>query len=479
MASMSLSPIGLLFAAALSVSNVIGGVCNKKVVSRNEVVTSTFWIRLFAALELSIVLLVCAWRGSPPVLHAPAALMPGDLRDIPALAKQLKNPANEAVRRVADSLSETTRKRIADYRSGTGDAELSKSLREDLNGEHIIGGGLLYTPGDFAGVTLSAETRRVLGKEPRGEVQSYANRLLLEDLFPGAIARSQGCLLFGWKGVVVSPQAAFAVYLLIVVLLIATSQSLSNRALQVSPLSLCVPFTAFSPVFLVGTAYVVLGELPSIIKLMGICLIVTGGMLMHRKLFAVSWKAPLQAIVKEKGIRYILLSAFLLSVTSPIEKQLILMSDSLTVAFGYGIGTVIVFWLLSMARQADCVAVIRKTPGWAVLAGLVDAGIVLLQFTAVTHLPVVITICIKRAGIVLTILAGWLIFKEHPITDRLIAASAMLSGVAIFYLPLQMGQALTLTGLVVAGLALALYWTRNADSEDILAKERAEASART
>jgi drug/metabolite transporter (DMT)-like permease len=79
----------------------------------------------------------------------------------------------------------------------------------------------------------------------------------------------------------------------------------------------------------------------------------------------------------------------------------------------------------------------------------------------VVYLPVVITMCIKRAGIVLTVLAGWLIFRERDVTDRLIGSSAMVGGIVLFYLPFQFSQALALTGLMVVGLGLALYLTRN------------------
>jgi hypothetical protein len=339
MSSLSLSSIGLLFAAVLAVLLAIGEVFNKKVVEGQEVVAAVFWIRVFAVLEFTVILLLFSWRGSPPLIHPPATIVAEDLQDIPALAYQLKNPANAAVERIADSLSETTRKRLADYGSSAGDLELSKSLREDFNGARIIKGDLLYNPGDFADVVLSAETRRVLGKGPRSEVRSYANRLLLEDLLPGAIANRQKCALFGMEGVMVAPWAAFAAYLLIEVVLVAASQFLTSYALKISPISLCAPFAAFAPIFLLGTGYVILSELPTPIQLLAISLIVVGGILMQRKLFAVSWKAPIQAIVKERGSRYILLATLIGSVFGPVEKQLILLSDPITTAFGYGIGT--------------------------------------------------------------------------------------------------------------------------------------------
>ena len=466
---MSVSPIGLFFASLVAVLLAMGQVFNKKVVQGQNIASAVFWIRTFAAVVFTVVLLVSTWMGSPPIIHAPAALMPADLRDIPTLAGQLRNPENPAMQRIANSLSVSTRKQLANYTSRAGDAELSESLREDLNGESIMTGGLLYNPHDFVGITLSAETMRVLGERPRNEVQAYANRLLLEDLFHGAIAKSRSVALFGMNGIVVSPQTAFATYLSIEIILVVWAQWLNSYALQISPISLCIPFTAFAPIFMLGTGYVVLGELPTAIGLSGIGLIVIGALLMHRKFFAVGWKSLMQAFAKEKGSQAMLLSVLITTIFIPIEKQLILMSDSLTAVFAYGIGTAIAFWFLCKTQRVDIMQVMRQRPGAAMLSGVSDASQMLAQYVAVVYLPVVITMCIKRGGIVLTVLAGWLIFRERDITDRLIGSSAMVGGIALFYLPLQLSQALVLTSLMVVGLGVALYLTRNGSRENVLA----------
>lgn len=64
-----LSPIGLLMAAATSVSNVVKDVGAKKVVDHHEVIASTFWIRLFAAIIFIAALLVRIWLGQTPSIH--------------------------------------------------------------------------------------------------------------------------------------------------------------------------------------------------------------------------------------------------------------------------------------------------------------------------------------------------------------------------------------------------------------------------
>jgi uncharacterized membrane protein len=468
MAAMSLSPIGLLFAAAVAVFLSLGQVTNKKVVEGQNVLAAVFWIRAFALPVFALVLAGFALGGSLPRIHAVAALKQEDLKDIPALAAQLNSPANAAVRLVAGRLSETTRKQLASYREGDSDGELARALRTDLNSNRIIAGELLYNERDFAGIPLSEETRHILSGKPRGEVRSYANRLLVDDLFAGAIAADSSSNLFGIKTLAVSPRMAFAIYLLIEIVLVAWSQYLNSLALKVAPISLCVPFTAFAPIFVIGSGYLVLGELPTIIGMMGISLIVVGGVLMHRKLFAVSWKAPIAAIMKDPGSRLMVLSVLLGAVFSPLEKQLILMSDALTAVFLYGAGTMIGLWILCLVLRTELTRVMRERPQWAVLSGLMDALMTIAQFVAVMYLPVVITMCIKRAGIVLTVLAGWLFFREREITDRLIGSMAMVGGIAIFYLPLGLAPASVLAAVVAAGLAIALYLTRSGVREHAL-----------
>ncbi len=267
--------------------------------------------------------------------------------------------------------------------------------------------------------------------------------------------------LFGILGFTIPPLAVFLIYLSLDVALIGCAQLLLMKALQVSPMSLCIPFMAFTPVFLIGTGYVMIGELPSWIKLVGVVLIVAGSLLMHRRLFAEGWWAPARAIVREKGSRYILLVALILSLTNPIEKRLVTMSDPLTQAFSYCAGLCVLFAILAWARHAECGAVMRTTPWWAVLAGAMDAAALLLQFLTYSYLAVVITVSIKRAGIVLSVLAGWLIFREREIGDKLIAASVMLGGVLILYLPLNAVQTLLLAGCVLTGAAVTLRATRS------------------
>jgi uncharacterized membrane protein len=107
--------------------------------------------------------------------------------------------------------------------------------------------------------------------------------------------------LFGISSLRLSPVVTYSIYLLIDVLLVSIANVLYFRALQVSPLSLCIPFLAFTPIFLIPTGFVMLGELPPAAKLLGVVLVVIGSVVLHRRLFALGWMAPFKAIVEEKG----------------------------------------------------------------------------------------------------------------------------------------------------------------------------------
>src|SRR5436305_1706224 len=164
-------------------------------------------------------------------------------------------------------------------------------------------------------------------------------------------------LLFGMFQL--APLPTFFIYLVLDVGLITIVMWLYFRALQISPLSMCVPFLAFTPVFLIPSTYIILGQKPEPIKLLGVLLIVVGSLAMHRQLFAVGWLAPVKAVLENRGSRYMLIVALIFSLTNPLDAKLVKMSDVFTESFAYGVGLVISFYLLSKSQKGDFAAAAR------------------------------------------------------------------------------------------------------------------------
>jgi uncharacterized membrane protein len=266
--------------------------------------------------------------------------------------------------------------------------------------------------------------------------------------------------LFGINALHFSPVVTFLIYLLLDGIGVGIAVTLYFRALQISPISLCLPFLAFTPIFLIPTGYFLLGELPPWIKLAGVLLVVAGSIVMHRELFSISFFEPFRAIIRERGSRYMLIVAFIFSITNPLDKILVTMSDALTQSVSYAVALLIFFTGFAIAKKSDLRKVVKSMPGWIVLAGILDAIALLMQFISHNYIDVVITISVKRAGIILAVLMGWLIFKERGITDKLIASSVMLAGVLIIYLPLTVMQTFIFVGLTLIGMIAALYLTK-------------------
>ncbi|MCG3162043.1 MAG: hypothetical protein JMDDDDMK_03271 [Acidobacteria bacterium] len=272
--------------------------------------------------------------------------------------------------------------------------------------------------------------------------------------------RSDGGELFGIDGLHLGPAPTYLIYLSIEVLMVAASTLLYFRAMQVTPISLCMPYISFTPVFLIVTGNVILGELPAAEKLVGVVMIFIGSIAMHRLLFANGWFEPIKAIWRERGCFYMLLVGFINSITNPIDKQLVLMTDAFTQSCAFGAGMCVLFTLLLFARKADAGKVIRSVPFWAALAGTLEAVALIFQLSSHNYIDVVITISVKRAGIILVVLLGWLVFKEKGIGDKLIASLVMLVGVLIIYLPVTLAQGALIAVAALMAMFVAFYLTR-------------------
>lgn len=97
------------------------------------------------------------------------------------------------------------------------------------------------------------------------------------------------------------------------------SSVLYMRAIRESDLSLTVPLVAFTPLFLLITSPLLLGEFPGPRGIAGVLLIVLGSYLMKAGERG-GPLAPLRALLREPGARRMLLVALIWSVTANMDK---------------------------------------------------------------------------------------------------------------------------------------------------------------
>jgi len=104
---------------------------------------------------------------------------------------------------------------------------------------------------------------------------------------------------------------------------------LYTKSISYSDLSVSVPMVAFTPLFLLLTSPIILGEFPKFMGLVGVLLIVIGSYFLNIKEIKNGFWAPLKSLLKEKGSRYMLMVAFIWSITSNLDKMGIQGSSSI------------------------------------------------------------------------------------------------------------------------------------------------------
>lgn len=294
---------------------------------------------------------------------------------------------------------------------------------------------------------------------------------------------------------------AFALYLLINMLVEGSAILLNLKALQVSPISFCMPFMALTPLFLLPAGRIFLGEKITFGMLVGVMLIVIGSLVMNRKLFANGWLEPLKEIVRQKGSRYMAIVAVLLTFSVILDKWFVtitpsqatdvwtkikdgipvavLLATSKCIVHGcFFAGLVlcrVIAWkelqqtgmtALQKLRTAAWGDPWKREPAWMFCAGAFESFGLILQFVAIQFTVAALVISIKRCGVILAVILGKVFFKEKEITDRLIASCVMLCGVVIFSCSklLSVQSILLIAAGALLTLSLALMLTRTKTS---------------
>jgi drug/metabolite transporter (DMT)-like permease len=203
------------------------------------------------------------------------------------------------------------------------------------------------------------------------------------------------------------------------------------RAIKISPLSLTVPFLAFTPAFVILTGFLLLGETLNIYGITGILLIVAGSYTLNLSSIRHEWLAPFGAIFKEQGSWLMLLTALIYSLTATLGKLAIQHSSPQFFAVTYFIlFTFFVIALFPVMPGAKPVNLFKKPlPG--AISGIVLATLIFSHTFAISLIEAAYMLSVKRSSLLFGVLFGAFLFKEEKIRERLFGASIMMCGVLI------------------------------------------------
>lgn len=226
----------------------------------------------------------------------------------------------------------------------------------------------------------------------------------------------------------------FAIALLIGGSINAVTALLYIKAIKVSDLSLTVPLVALTPLFMLLTSPLIVGEYPNFFDYIGIFLIVTGSYLLNVKEKSQGYLAPFKALLKEPGPKMMLIVAFLWSITSNFDKIGVKNSSPIFWLFSlFGTMSVLILPILLHKTPNPSRKILKQLPMLAAM-GFFNAIGVLFQMQALTLTLVVQVIAIKRTSVLMGVLFGHFIFKEKDIQQRLLGAGIMIFGVFVISL---------------------------------------------
>ncbi|WKZ17444.1 MAG: DMT family transporter [Candidatus Jettenia sp. CY-1] len=223
----------------------------------------------------------------------------------------------------------------------------------------------------------------------------------------------------------------FFLAILILLPLEITALILYMKAIKASPLSLTLPFLALSPVFMIFTSNLILGEKLDSYGIIGISLTTIGAYLLHVKTTRKGILEPFKAIRRERGSVYMIIVAFIYSITSNLGKMAVLHSSSLFFASTYlPILTLIVLPILLWKRHGKVKQAFPHITLF-ILIGLSMALATVTHFLAVNIVEVPYAISVKRTSLLFGIMYGAFWFKETSIRERLIGSTIMIIGVVV------------------------------------------------
>jgi uncharacterized membrane protein len=211
----------------------------------------------------------------------------------------------------------------------------------------------------------------------------------------------------------------------------AVTSLLYVKAIKSSDLSVTVPLVTFTPLFLLITSPLIVGEFPNGWGIAGIVLIVTGSYLLNVRERHRGYLAPFRALLAETGPKLMLAVAFIWSITSAVDK--VGVRNSSPIFWALAVKTFIAVALLPVVlgrRRSGSLGL----PGGRlnlVAVGLFSALTVIFQNTAITLTLVAYVIAIKRTSAVISVIFAHFFLGEEKVRERLLGASIMVIGVLV------------------------------------------------
>jgi drug/metabolite transporter (DMT)-like permease len=216
--------------------------------------------------------------------------------------------------------------------------------------------------------------------------------------------------------------------------LLAYTMYLLFKGFGSNNLSLTVPLLSFTPLFLLITSYVMVHEIPTSLGYVGIFLIVLGTYIININPEKKGILGPFKALLTNRGARYTLMAAFLMSIMANMFKIGITASNP----FFYSalVHAMITFLLLPLMlyRNGNVRTQLKENFSGLFLAGFFSAFMQITAGIAVMLTIVPYMISLKRSSVLFGLILGAYMFNEHIQKRAMLGTFLMFTGAALIVL---------------------------------------------
>ena len=203
------------------------------------------------------------------------------------------------------------------------------------------------------------------------------------------------------------------------------------KAIKVSPLSLTLPFLSLTPVFLIGTSYVILGEKPDKSGFIGIILVVIGSYLLNVHTISRGVFEPFKAIAKEQGSVLMIVVAFVFSIGVCFGKIAVQHSNPAFLSVIYIFLLSLFLFIVVSFKSKHFLSKSISRPVPFVFIGMLIAIMIITHLKAISLIEVSYMISVKRLSILIGVIYGAIFFKETNIKERFLGTAVMVSGIIL------------------------------------------------
>lgn len=210
-----------------------------------------------------------------------------------------------------------------------------------------------------------------------------------------------------------------------------TASVIYMRAIANGDISSVMPMLSFSPLFLLLSGPLIIGEFPDGQGLAGIILIVSGSYLLNLDLKKMNILGPFKAILKDKGTRLMLIVAFLWGISGPFDKISITNSSVLQhITFTNLLIFIVITIYMLFRKKFDFSNINKSKKNLLLVSGFTTASY-FFHYSAMALTLVAYVVAMKRMAGMFSVVLGAVFLKEPNLRQKLLGSFIMFLGVLL------------------------------------------------